>query len=368
MRRPALGIGPDTSPEEAEEIRKASIQKWRADAAGLLAGGQYEQARGQIEKVYGWLFGDERADPSLNALAADIYSHCMDCQTALTYIDRSIRLKPDNAMYLVIKAEILMRQGDTKQARQLLNEALDQAEQQGDDRAKGEAAALLAHSFYYGCPTDRGRAGQYAEEAAALGASRELARDISRQIAQDQRDEQRELEQQTRRAKEEEERRRRYARERAAREARSSRIKQEGESARKRYLAAQVCLALCWLLGVCPHIPGESRFLYSVVWIVLFYIAAAFVKFYHTLHGLLENEEFFWSGYVCIWFLPVNGVNVELGLVGFSFIFLMFGVFFDVLSDSFVLALTFLILICLFILMIFISGKCAEKAANQLKQ
>lgn len=329
MHRPALGIGPDTSPEEAEEIRKASIQKWRADAADLLARGQYEQARDQIEKVCGWLFGDERADPSLNALAADIYSHCMDCPTALTYIDRSIRLEPDNAMYLVIKAEILMRQGNTKQARRLLNEALDQAERQGEDRAKGEAAALLAR---------------------------------------DKQDEQRELEQQTRRVKEEEERRRRYAREQAAREARSSRIKQEGESARKRYVAAQVCLALCWLLGVCPHIPGEGRFLYSVVWMILFYIAAAFVKFYHTLHGLLENEELFWSGYVCIWFLPVNGVNVELGLVGFSFLFLMFGVFCDVLSDSSGLIYTFLLLICPFILMIFISGKCAEKAAKQLKQ
>lgn len=370
MRKSTLDIGPNTPPEEVEEIRKASIQKWREDAASLLACGQYEQARNNIEKIYGLLFGDERADTSLHALAADVYSHCRDFPTALNYINRSIRLEPDNAMHLVIKADVLIRQGQVGQARQILNQVLDKAERQNDDRAKGEAAALYAYSLYYNNPIDRNRAIQYAEEAAALKASREFAQDIDRQIAQDkeneQQNEQRELEQKRRRKEAAENILRQYARKQAACEERTRRMEEKKKWAAKGFVIAQVlfvCLILAEIeiLYFCSaHIITVNPTVCAVFSLAFFFVSAAFIKYMYTLRVSIETLQMQLKFGPHI-LPPLEGINIELGIVGVPHILGILG------STKNISGASLIIVYPLFVGTLFFSGYVARGAADRLK-
>ncbi|RKI66259.1 hypothetical protein D7V91_12535 [bacterium 1xD42-67] len=332
------------APADVEQIRKASIQQWRKEAQNRLDSQQYLLAKELIEKVYAHLIGWEASDDTLHALAAEIYSCCGEPSTAMRYISRALVIKPDEPIYLTIKAEILGAQGQTQQERDLLIRALDLADVPA---VRAEVLGAYARSLYSHVPIDRCRAESYAREAVQLGTHRRRQAAVFQALAQKEHQKQLQDEEKLRPCQEEQRRKEQLAQAHAERQVRWKHREQVKRRAHRSYLAAQTIFITFIMLEFVVFQFG----LPAAVSILIFFVCAASVKYFHVFYSILDmgEDRFFDYYYILISPLWFDGVGVMLHIVGFPFLLFVFAISgsfsFSVLVISYVLFIGILYLV-----------------------
>lgn len=132
------------------------------------------------------------------------------------------------------------------------------------------------------------------------------------------------------------------------------------------YIVSQILFGLCVYGTILYFYFNHSNFprkqlIYAVFGLVPLFLSSAFVKYMHTLHGITEDSDWFWWHYADIFFVQINGANLELGIVGFTLILI-------VLGASWTISIPRYVIFCAaYVGVIYISGKLAENTANQMK-
>lgn len=131
--------------------RRASYEKWKADASRYAKAGQWDLA----EQAVGWAFrygGSD--DPEMQAIAANVFKENRKYTTALYHINNAIVLDPDVARFDLLKAQILDSAGNAAQqgkkndfyrrAVDAAQSAIEKAKRTGDKQTEGASYGILA--------------------------------------------------------------------------------------------------------------------------------------------------------------------------------------------------------------------------------
>lgn len=206
--------------------RREQYKYWYDQAKSYYQSGTFDLAKTAVEKAMNYASSDQE-DPYFYQLAANIYRTNQDFSTAMSYINKAIVLKGDDATFHLEKGLICDRQyrtikkngyGETDSVVRMMREEYKKADiiaTDKDNSLRGIILGELARSLYFYSPRNEELAEEIAQTAVSFGDGLGHGKEVLNEIAEKRR---KAKEEEEKRRKADEERKKRAEQERLARE------------------------------------------------------------------------------------------------------------------------------------------------------
>ena len=211
---------------DPEAERREQYKYWYDQAKQYYQSKTFDLAKTAVEKAMNYASSDQE-DPYFYELAANIYRTNQDYSTAMSYINKAIVLKGDDATFHLEKGMICDRQyrtivkngyGETDPIVRMMREEYKQADiiaTGKDNSLRGIILGELARSLYFYSPRNEELAEEIAETAVSFGDGMGHGKEVLNDLAEKRR---KAKENEEKRRKDEEERKRKAEQDRLARE------------------------------------------------------------------------------------------------------------------------------------------------------